>query len=100
MSLSMKKTGTVAFLVGVAIPLLIEILGRYLNTINIHPGLWVSTVVLYLWPTSLALIETSGNWKGYLAFVVSAIANGLLYALVAVFIYFCATFVRKRGWDA
>jgi hypothetical protein len=78
---------------------LIEILGRYLNAMKVQPGMWLSTVVICLWPTGIALIETSNNSTGQIAFLFAAIANGLLYALIAVLVYCTARLAKNGDWD-
>ncbi len=61
--------------------------------------MWWSTAVICAWPTSLALIETSKNWAGYIAFAVSAIVNGVLYAFVALVIGYSARALKVRHGD-
>ena len=94
MSVSLKKVGGFAFGAGVAVAAFVEILGRCLNAMNVHPGMWLSTVVICLWPTGIALNESSENWAGYIAFFIAATANGLLYALTAVSVFCFARFVK------
>jgi hypothetical protein len=95
MNLSLKKVGSIAFVAGFGVALSIEILARCLDAMNIHPGLWLSTVVICLWPAGLALNETSHNWAGYVAFFITAICNGLLYALAVVLVVSSARFVKN-----
>jgi hypothetical protein len=84
MTLRLRKVGLIASVVGLAVAGSIEILGRFLDSISAHTPNWWSTLVIVLWPTSLALIETSHNWQGYLALVIAALINGALYGFVAV----------------
>ena len=83
-----------AFVAGFGIALFIEILGRSLSAMNVHPGMWLSSAVMCVWPMSVALIETSKNWMAYIAFFAAALGNGLLYALVAALVYYCFRLVK------
>ena len=89
MTVSLRKVGTIAFCVGFAVAPAIEILGRCLDALHAKPGMWFSAVALWLWPTSIVLIETSNSWQAYVAFFITAVLNGLLYALVALFVAYC-----------
>ena len=93
--MSLKRLGAIAFIVGFGVAVSIEVLGRCLEAMHVHPGMWLGTVVICLWPTGIALIETSHNWAGYIAFFVTAICNGLLYALVVVLVVFFARVVKN-----
>lgn len=50
--------------------------------------------MLCVWPTGLALIETSDNWAGYVAFMITAVANGLLYAFIASVIAYYVNYFK------
>ena len=81
-----KRAVLFSFVAGIVAPCSIEFGGRYLDSVGVHRPLWWSTVFIYIWPTGLWLIGTSGDLRGYLAFTISVIANGLLYALIAVLV--------------
>lgn len=83
MAVTGKKAVLISFVAGIIVPCMIEFGGRYLDSVGIHIPLWWSTVFIYIWPTSLWLIGTSKDLRSYVAFTISLIANGLLYALVA-----------------
>jgi hypothetical protein len=97
MTVSLKKTGAIAFTIAAAVSVSIELIGRGLDALNIHAGMWLSTVVIYIWPTGLALIGTSNDWASYIMFFVSVVMNGLSYALVAVLAHYCILIVKN--WD-
>jgi hypothetical protein len=93
----LKKVAVIAFVTGFAVPIAIEVLGRCLDAMNVHPGMWWSTAVLCVWPTGLALIETSNNLAGYVAFIISAVANGLLYSFIASVIGYYTNYFKDSG---
>lgn len=82
MAVTRKKAVVLSFVAGIIVPCVIEFGGRYLDldSAGIHGPLWWSTVVIYIWPTGLWLIETSVDLRSYVAFTISVVANGLLYA--------------------
>ena len=92
-----KKAVLIAFVTGTIIPCLLEGVGRYLDAIGVHAASWWSTAMIYLWPFVLALIETSDNAAGYIAFALTAILNGILYALIVLIIgYPISLFKRDK----
>ena len=96
MRIKLRKAVLISFLIGIAVACLVEIVGWYLNTTNAHPGMWWSTAVICVWPTSLALIETSRNLTGYVALIIAAIANGMVYAFIVLVIGYCISSTRVR----
>ncbi len=83
MAVTRKKAILFSFVAGIVVPCTIEFGGRYLDWVGIHRPLWWSTLFVYVWPTGLWLIGTSEDLRSYIAFTISVIANGLLYALIA-----------------
>jgi low affinity Fe/Cu permease len=103
MTTTLKRAVPAAFLVGVIIPCSIELVGHFLDAINVHPGMWVSNLVVCVWPTGIVLMDTSDNWQGYVAFAITAVLNGMLYAFVVLIIgYLISSFKRDKtqieGW--
>lgn len=97
-----KWAVALAFLAGIGVPLLIEFGGRILHAAGMvnSPGWW-STVFMWLWPTALWLIGTSEDLKSYVAFIISVVANGALYALIAVavrFVWGAFTEFDQQDW--
>ena len=45
-----------------------------------------SKITLWVWPTAIYLIEADENVRGYIMFGISAMANGILYGIVALII--------------
>ena len=93
----MKKFVLVAGLVGVIIPPVISLVGVYLDHFG-HKGLAsaFSSVVLWLWPTGLFLIDAEENFAGYVAFTISIVLNGALYAGIVWFVTFVWSAIRYR----
>jgi hypothetical protein len=97
--LRLAKVAVIAFLVGVSVAASIEVLGRCLDALNVHPDSFWSTVVIWVWPTALALIETSHDWRGYFVLVAAVAANGLLYSFLAFVLGYCINAVREIRVD-
>src|SRR3954470_1401881 len=99
MSISLKKVGVIGFTTGMLVPGVLAILGRGLGGMNVHPGMWLSTLSITLWPTGLMLIDADANAAGYTFLVVRLICNGFVYALTAVLITYYVKLAKNRGYD-
>jgi hypothetical protein len=95
MVVTRKRAVLFSFVAGIVVPYSIEFGGRYLDSVGVHRSLWWSTLFIYIWPTGLWLIGTSGDLRGYLAFTISVIANSLLYALIALVVGYFIKLLRK-----
>jgi len=94
MAVTRKTAVLCSFVAGIAVPCAIEFGGRFCDSVGVHRPLWWSTVFIYIWPTGLWLIGTSENLRSYVAFAISVIANGLLYALIALVVGYCIRLFR------
>ena len=102
MAVTRTRVVLFSFAAGIVVPCTIEFGGRYLASVGVHAPLWWSTVFIYIWPTGLWLIGTSEDLRSYIAFTISVIANGLLYAFFTFVVgYFIKLFRNPReddGW--
>ena len=97
MAAARTKLVLFAFLAGIVVPCAVEFGGRYLEKLGVRIPLSWSTVFIFIWPTGLWLIGTSDDWKSYLAFAISVLCNGFLYALIAFLIcHFVQLFAEFR----
>lgn len=94
-----KRAVLFSFVAGIVVPCSIEFGGRYLDSVGVHRPLWWSTVFIYIWPTGLWLIGTSENLRSYIAFTISVIANGLLYALIAFIVGYVIRLFKNTHED-
>ena len=98
MAVTRKGAVLFSFVAGVGVPCSIEFGGRYLNAVG-HRPLWWRTVLVCVWPTGLWLVGTSEDLKSYIAFMISVIANGLLYALAAFVVGYLIGLFRNPHED-
>ena len=89
-----------SFVAGIAVPCSIEFGGRYLNAMRGPTPLWLSTVFIYIWPTSLWLIGTSADLRSYIAFTISVVANGLLYGLITFVVCYLIKLFKNPHEDS
>ncbi len=100
MAVTRKTAVLCSFVAGIIVPCAIEFGGRYFDSVGVHRPLWWSTVFTYIWPTGLWLIGTSEDLRSYIAFTISVVFNGLLYALIALLVgYFVSSFRKSRKDD-
>jgi hypothetical protein len=90
-----KKVSLVAFLTGVTVACLTEIVGVVLDRLALNPGMWWSTAVICVFPPGVALIETSNNVAGYIFFVITALLNGLIYMGAGLVGWYCLKTLRE-----
>jgi hypothetical protein len=82
----LKKVVLIATLLGFLVATSIGLPGLY----SYHHGDRTSasklatTITICVWPTVVGLIDADDNATGYIAFAISAVANGILYGLVAL----------------
>lgn len=99
MAMTRNRAVLVSFIAGIVVPCAIEFGGRCLDSLGVHPPLLWSAVFIYIWPTGLWLIGTSEDVRSYVAFALSIIANGLLYALIALVVASLVELFRTKNVD-
>ncbi len=99
MAVTLKRAVFFSFVAGMVVPCAIELGGRYLDRIGVHKPMWLTSVFIYISPTGLWLIGTSNDLRSWVAFAVSVVANGLLYASIALVVGYLTRFVRTPDED-
>lgn len=85
------RVGAIAAIIGISIAVVIFVLNQQLSIVQA----WWYKFILFIWPSYFMMLAFSGpvDWKVLQALGISALLNGLLYALIAVSIY---AFLNRR----
>jgi hypothetical protein len=85
------RVGAIAAIIGTLIAVVIFMLNQQFSIIHA----WWYKFILFIWPSYFMMLAFSGpvDWKVLQALGISALLNGLLYALIAVSIY---AFLNRR----
>jgi hypothetical protein len=79
-----KKAVLFAVLSGFMVAVTIGLIGLWsFHHDNAPTSRLASTITLCLWPTVLLVIDADENQRGFIFFIVSAVANGILYGILA-----------------
>src|SRR5689334_21840341 len=90
-----KKAVLISFLLGIVVACSLESIGVLFDVANVVPVSWFSDLTICAWPTGIFLMDTSDNLAGYVAFAVTAVMNGMLYAFIVLVIGYLISAFRR-----